>query len=335
MRSAFLVLTAALLTTAPACSGGDTDDDGGGAPAADAGYGASWTVEWGPVEVPPLTEDTRCVVKRLGNDRPIKVGRFINDLGDASHHLIVYRLSEGQEMAEPFRCDPFQDVLDPTKGAPLAITQRSSETISLPAGVGYSLEQDQLVRLEMHYLNSSETAKTVTATSTFIEIPDADFQHEADFLFVGNPDINIPPMSPWTLGPSYLPVPADLLDINIFAITGHQHALGTGVEVALADSVDGPDTTVYAPDPFLWNEPDTVYHDPPLTVNPAGGFRFACHYVNTTNQTVKFGESTNQEMCFFWAYYYPSRGAKVCVHSDEYNVDLCCPGNALCALLDL
>ena len=30
----------------------------------------------------------------------------------------------------------------------------------------------------------------------------------------------------------------------------------------------------------------------------------------------KFGESANNEMCFFWAYYYPSKGAYVCVHTD-------------------
>ena len=35
------------------------------------------------------------------------------------------------------------------------------------------------------------------------------------------------------------------------------------------------------------------------------------------------------EMCFFWLYYYPSQGAKVCAHSDQFNqptgIDVCCP----------
>ena len=45
-------------------------------------------------------------------------------------------------------------------------------------------------------------------------------------------------------------------------------------------------------------------------------------------------------MCFFWAYYYPSKGAKVCFHSAQYNppsgIDVCCPNAALsqvCAAL--
>jgi hypothetical protein len=41
-------------------------------------------------------------------------------------------------------------------------------------------------------------------------------------------------------------------------------------------------------------------------------------------------------MCFFWAYYYPSRGAKVCVHTDQYGgQNLCCPdaGAQLCNII--
>jgi hypothetical protein len=67
--------------------------------------------------------------------------------------------------------------------------------ISGPQGVAFSLQPNTMVRLEMHYLNTTAADVTVQATSTFITIPDADFTDEADFLFIGNPDISIPPMS--------------------------------------------------------------------------------------------------------------------------------------------
>ena len=48
-----------------------------------------------------------------------------------------------------------------------------------------------------------------------------------------------------------------------------------------------------------------------------------------------FGESANNEMCFFWTYYYPDKGAHVCFHTDKFvagGYDLCCPDSAsLCA----
>ena len=51
--------------------------------------------------------------------------------------------------------------------------------------------------------------------------------------------------------------------------------------------------------------------------------------------TVGFGEGANDEMCFFWAYYYPSHGARVCVHTTQTGspIDICCPGSGLCSVL--
>jgi len=317
--------------------GSSSDEEGGGdvAEQPDAGYGDSYTVSWGPVTVEPLQEDTLCVVKRVGNDQPIKVGKFINQLGPVSHHLIVYRVADTTERPDPFPCDPFQDVLDPSKGAPLAITQRAEETIALPPGVAYSMAADQMIRIEMHFINTGEESVEASASTTFVEIPEADFQYEADFLFVGNLDVDVPPKQDWTLGPRYLPLPPELAGINIFALTGHEHHWGTGVEVAMGAGEGAPKETVYAPHPFLWNEPETVYHDPPLAMPQQGGFTFSCSYYNNTTDNVGLGESANDEMCFFWAYYYPSVGAKVCAHTDQYGgQNLCCPGSALCAYLD-
>ena len=70
-----------------------------------------------------------------------------------------------------------------------------------------------------------------------------------------------------------------------------------------------------------------------------GGFEFECTYMNTSNQQIGFGESANDEMCFFWAYYYPSQGSKVCVHTDQYGgangLNVCCPGDSLCSLVEM
>jgi len=337
---------AALL--AAACSGGsDSGDDessGGddsgsmgddGDPGNDDGSGGgdgTFRIEWGPLMVEPGVEDTQCVVKRLSNDRPIKIGSIHNELGTASHHLIVYRLTEGEEIPEPQPCRPFADVLDLSKGAPLTVTQKADELIQLPDGVGMSLEPGQLIRIELHFINATDEAQELRASSTFTELPDEEFQQEADFMFVGNPDISIEPHSAFTLGPSFLPVPDDLAGINIFAVTGHEHRWGTNVSVDLANGPDDEGTALYAPESFSWDEPETVYHDPPVSIPAGSGFRFTCDWMNDSDETVEFGESATNEMCFFWAYYYPSQGSRMCFHTDrvEGGANLCCPGNDFC-----
>ena len=112
--------------------------------------------------------------------------------------------------------------------------------------------------------------------------------------------------------------------------------MGTKVTVSVAANANDVGNPVYDVPGWLWNEPKTVVQDPPFTIPPSGGFRFSCEWNNTSTSTVKFGESANDEMCFFWAYYYPSQGSKVCMHTSRVmnGIDLCCPGPSLyCSLI--
>ncbi len=348
-----LGLSAALLLTCSsmfACSSDDdgnpsnidggnsdvTDADVGGADA-DTRSGDSFSVTWGPYDVESGVEDTKCMIRRVNNDRSIHVGEIHNVLGNVSHHFIIYRIAEGEESTEPFACQPFADVLNPTAGAPLMVTQKADEILTLPDGVAFSFEPNQLVRLELHYLNATPETQSVEVTSTFTTVSDADFEHEADFLFIGNPDIDLAPGEISTLGPHFLPLPDDVVGANIFGITGHTHELGTDVTVAYQEGEGGAETMLYDIENYDWEEPPTILLDPPQVIGADGGFNFSCSWHNTTQSQVTFGEGVAEEMCFFWAYYYPSNGARVCVHSEQapqVATDLCCPGDALCALLD-
>ncbi len=335
MRRTCMAVAAALLSSAIVL--GACGDDPPVVPDGNPG-GQVYSLTWGPITVEPFQEDTRCITVPLGNDIPVKIHEIHNVLGTASHHFIVYRVAEGEINETPTPCVPFVDTLDPTAGSPLMITQRADETLELPPGVAFTLQPSQLVRLEMHFVNPTSEPQTVMATSTLYAMADADFVHEADFLFIGNPDIDLPSQpSVQSLGPTYFPIPGSLDGVEIFAITGHTHKLGTNVEVAVADSEDGVDTMVYQPTGFSWSEPETTRHDPPIIVPDDGGFRFTCEWVNDTGRRVGFGESAEDEMCFFWAYYYPSQGSKVCVHSEMYTdnpIDICCPDDeVLCALI--
>lgn len=293
--------------------------------------GETFSIDVGPINVPQGYENTQCVIKRLGNPAPIRVNQVHNVISSSSHHMIVYRTTDTEEQTTPFDCTPFFDTLDPAKGAPLVVTQKYDDVLQLPPGVAFSLDANQMIRIELHYLNTTSAPVDVSATATFHTIPDAEFQNEADFLFIGNPDIDIPPNSSWTLGPTWFPVPSEFAGSKVFGITGHTHHFGTNVTIAVAPGEAGPDQSVYDVPGWQWDEPATVMHDPPFEIPSGGGFRFTCEWNNTSSQNVGFGESANAEMCFFWAYYYPSKGARVCFHSDQAGTwNVCCPGAAIC-----
>ncbi len=337
------VLLAASLTMLAACgsSVAETSSSGSGGAGTSASTGTgtitgqSFSVTYDPITVMPGEEHTRCVVKRLGNPSAIHVGTMHNVLGPGSHHLIVYKSGDTVEQTTPFDCQPFTDLLHPEKGTPLMITQKKDDTLTLPKGVAFNLDANQMVRLEMHYINPTPSPLQVTATATFVQMDDKDFENEAGFLFVGDPDIDIAPHSAATLGPIYTPEPAMLAGSKYFGITGHEHQWGTNVTVATSTGKTGTDTMIYDVPGWTWDEPKTVYLDPPVTIPAGGGFRFTCSWNNMGANQVKFGESANDEMCFFWTYYYPNKGAFVCAHSEKVpgGVDLCCPGSTFCQYL--
>jgi hypothetical protein len=293
----------------------------------------SYTVSFPTLTVPAGVEKTQCVMLRLGNTSEVHIGEIHNTLGTTSHHMIVYRVNETVEQPAPFDCQPFVDTLDPTKGSPLMITQKKDELLSLPSGVAYTLQPNQMVRLELHYINATMTDQTLTASTTMTT--SHTFHDEANFLFIGNPDIKIMPNSQFTLGPTFYKLDQDTFGgAKFFAITGHEHHYGTNVTVNTATSSSDPGSSVYDVPNWTWSEPATVFHSPPFSIPDGGGFNFTCTWNNTSNQMVRFGESANNEMCFFWAYYYPSKGAYVCVHTTYMGGhDFCCPGAIECAFI--
>jgi hypothetical protein len=127
---------------------------------------------------------------------------------------------------------------------------------------------------------------------------------------------------------------------NVFALTGHTHQLGTNVEIYKTSGTDDDGTEIYPMgEEFVWSESPVIQYDPPMYFGEGDGFRYRCTWDNDTNKNVGFGESAADEMCFFWAYYYPSQGYRLCINAGSlgagFGIDqVCCPGSPLCDLVD-
>ncbi len=332
-------LVIALVVATAGCGGSGssgTSSDAGGPDARTEVPDGSYQISWGPITVPAGVEEVRCVTVRLGNSIPVNIHQIHNVLGPVSHHMILYKSPDTVEQTDPYPCDTIQNLIDETNGIPLMITQKEDETLVLPKGVAFAMDADQMMRIELHYVNASDTDQTVMVTSTLTPIPDAELEHVADLLFVGNPDIDLAPNSTGNLSTSFQPMPWELGDSKIFGITGHEHQWGTNVTVELASSETGPYQSIYDLPNFNWDEPETVYLDPPVSLVQGGGFRYSCNWFNGSTQRVRFGQGVNDEMCFFWAYYYPSKGPRTCFHTDQGSapIDVCCPGDQLCNVID-
>jgi hypothetical protein len=62
---------------------------------------------------------------------------------------------------------------------------------------------------------------------------------------------------------------------------------------------------------FMFGEQKSFALDPPVVVQPGDVITTTCIYTNMTSRDITFGESTENEMCFNFATYYPA-GALTC-----------------------
>jgi hypothetical protein len=101
-------------------------------------------------------------------------------------------------------------------------------------------------------------------------------------------------------------------DMHVFAVFPHMHKLGTSLDVQLTPD-GGVPHTMYKIDPWAFgNQP----MDPlDLTLAPKDLMQMTCHYTNPGSTPVDYGESSDQEMCFFILFYYPFDNLDGCIDS--------------------
>jgi hypothetical protein len=269
----------------------------------------SVTSSIGPYPIGPGDEKTQCIVFRLDNPEGGFIRNIRAELGAHSHHMTIYRSAGTAERRVPFDCRGFDSVFDGDQ--PLFIAQQENAALAFPYDekgqpVGFAIDAHQMVRMEMHYLNT--TAEQATSEGRFIldTIPLSRSVVPADIAFWGTNDIHIPPHAAWKTDDKFVLAPEGN---RMFALTTHQHSLGTRIRGWYADDVADIDHPPLV-DNKSWRDPTLVVFDPPLVFGEGHkkGLAYQCEWANTTPRTVTYGENFHDEMCFLWHYYFPGKG---------------------------
>ena len=263
----------------------------------------------GPIPVGAGVETTQCIVEPFGNTVDTVVQGFDSTLAEGSHHLIVY-LTKAAVNKTPVACSPFTGVVAGSD-VPLGIIDRKQISFLLPQGTGLDIPANANVRVEAHYINTTSAALQGTGLVTFHTVPKATAPayQPASFLFYGTSNISIPPNADYSTGPLFQVGKAGT---KYFLGMTHQHRLGVGVK--LWASAQKGDLSNQLLDDTDWSNPSWKLLSPMVTFDGTSGLSYQCDWTNTTSQTVTFGESALQEMCFVGGYYYPATAFEFCLN---------------------
>jgi hypothetical protein len=258
------------------------------------------------VALAPGQETTQCVVLELPNETPQVLRRIRSVISHGSHHLIAYRVPDGTPLQpEPAPCQAFADVIN--GASPVIIAESAESEVVYPDGVGLEVKAHQLIKLEEHFLNPGDAAINGSGTVEFTLVDPQPSMLLANLMLWGPQQFAIEPHKTGTADYAH-EVSAGM---KVFGLTTHEHRFGTLATVELTTTAGGPATELYRN--ADWEHPPLKSFDPPLAFDGTQSLRLHCEWLNTTNDIVPFGISAaTNEMCFFWAYYYPSQGFQQC-----------------------
>jgi hypothetical protein len=97
--------------------------------------------------------------------------------------------------------------------------------------------------------------------------------------------------------------------ITLLSASPHAHKYARHMRFTLTRS-NGEKITMHD-QAFMFGEQKSFALDPPVVVQPGDVITTTCVYTNMTSRDIMFGESTESEMCFNFAMYYPA-GALTC-----------------------
>ncbi len=295
---------------AAACGGGSgigDDDDGQPDAGSDAtadgaiadGYTRlierDWTIEAG-------LEYFKCRRIQITEDTYISGFRALSPTG--THHELLTISTDPQTKLGDYDCS--SSTQDPKLlfGGGIA-----SNDFEFPAGVAIKLPAGSYINLNLHLLNASDSMLTGTSGVYVKTVPANEVVHEADMMFLGTYNIDVPPTNTPTPVLGSCTVPADWTIINLWP---HMHSYGVHQKVTVRRGGTSNVTTLLDTD-YSYTEQKN-YPMPSMLLHTNDELRVECTYVNDTNLTnppgyeIVYGESAFEEMCFTGFYKYPAGG---------------------------
>lgn len=298
------IVSSLVLVLGVGCGSGDPDPGGG----ADADVGG--TPDAGSTEFTRLLETPWTLAAgseiymctRWTAPRDMFINEFSPVIPPGTHHTVVtVESGSGQP-------DGTRECSNPFEGGPRQIygTGAGSVGAKYPDGVAIKIAQGQQVVLNLHLYNVSDSELTGTSAIDVKEVPQSEVVNEAQTELFGK-------VLGLTVAPGTSTQSASCTiqsNLNVFLVQPHMHQLGVHLKGTLTPAGGGPDIVLFD-GAYDFDAQLHEFIDPIQALAPGDQLTVDCTYDNTTGQTVTFGESSGDEMCFLGMAVYPS-GQTLC-----------------------
>jgi len=284
-------------------------------------------VHLGPFFIPPSQEDEVFLKYDPKLDDDTEVTSVEVFMGNQSHHFILYKFFAedqtfcgitGGDGPEAF-ADGFRGVDEASHtSANFLIGAQFPERIDLPYNTAFAWEEETVLDLNSHYINSSPTQ--VLSSDVYINVytqPKGTAAQEMNAIMIPKTDFNIPNDGSTYTFSDNLPVfgcfPNGLF---LWATTSHTHQLGQDYDIYKSNAAGQELDHIFDASCYLdAGEPDCAsefydYQHPPTRVfddyyhlDGTDWIKHEASFVNNGPEPVEFGFTSLDEMMLFFFFY--------------------------------
>ena len=246
---------------------------------------AEWhTFEAGPFTVPAGEERYLCFSETLDEDLWVD---NITVVSKPVVHHVVYSQTTSPDPEGVWECD----VLFQNNWMPVFVAGTGDASLTMPEGAGHVLKKGTQLTVQLHLLNATMDDVTETVPIHLRKLS-AEPENPVQVVVFGSTSIALPP------GESADVVSHCSSDSNmtLFSVFPHMHLLAQKMIVEAGPDDDSM-VEIFRSDPYDFDQQSLSPLD--LRIEAGDRVRVTCSYDNHLDQTVTFGESTTNEMCFF------------------------------------
>lgn len=216
------------------------------------------------------------------------------------HHVILYLVNKADaEAADAREAGPgwtcFGSAGIDSSGA-VGAWAPGGPAVTFPSGTGISMGAGKVLAMQVHYNTSAGTGPDSTSVK---------FQYatsnvtDAYLLPLVNADFVIPPNSTEYTSSKNFPNSVGL-PIKIWGLLPHMHTKGQRITMTMTGS--GTDTCLVDIPKWDFHWQLQYFRPTPYVMTKAESVRLSCTWANPTSNTITWGESTSDEMCFAYVY---------------------------------
>lgn len=281
--------------------------------------------QWGyqiatePVRVEPYSEALICSVVRVepqADELLVWVDEMESLSSDNSHHMNVFLgqfsfldafLEDGAFEAQlgvglgTYDCAELGSLME--AAFPIFPSQRSSQRITMPEGVGVPLIAPLVLVMQQHYLNLQERPVLINAALNIERVDPSAVQDVGSLVFDDIADIDVP------AGGQKIETRTCTInrDVELALVSTHNHGRGDCATLNRYSAVSG----AVEPDPFFvnksWETPPILHFERDTFSLAAGdGVHWACHFSDRDGLDIVNDGTAAGEMCVFAAVAYPA-----------------------------